>query len=219
MISKISITRLVAATLISAGILHAQKPASPKIVDDGAVSGSDLIQEKPEPTPAKSAVAEPVKPSVIKLDDTRYQIGEVILNRQSREIRFPAKASMIQGLVEYILVLEKGKVHESLLTTGISPTHLNLAFNLLGYLPSIELFSTIDETGHMSGIYPNVAAAVKTSARIAIEIEWNDHGSTHRAPINTWLQNKAEGKTMSMPARWRKKICSNCVNLQIVSWH
>ncbi len=197
MISKTSITRLVAATLISAGILHAEKPASPVIVDDVAVSGSDLIQKKPEPTPAKSAVAEPVKPSLIKLDDTRYQIGEVILNRQNREIRFPAKASMIQGLVEYILVLEKGKVHEALLTTGISPTHLNLAFNLLGYLPSIELFSTIDETGHMSGIYPNVAAAVKMSARIAIEIEWSDHGSTHRVPINTWLQIKGEGKTMA----------------------
>ena len=50
-----------------------------------------LAQESP---PANTPSTEPVKPSVTKLDEYRYQIGDVILDRKSREIRFPTKVNM-----------------------------------------------------------------------------------------------------------------------------
>ena len=154
----------------------------------------------PEP-PAKDAAAEPVKPSVTKLDETRYQISDVILDRKTREIRFPAKVNMAEGLIEYIIILQKGKTHEALLITSTAPTHLNLAFVLLRYAPSPELFSQINETGHPTGIYPEVPLPVKAAARIALEVEWSDNGTTRRVPINEWLRDKGKDVALA-PGPW-----------------
>ena len=156
---------------------------------------------KPEPAPLKDAVAEPVKPSVTKLDETRYKIGEVILDQKNREIRFPAKVNMAEGLIEYIFILQKGKIHEALLTTSIVPTDLSLAFTLLRYTPSPELFSEINETGHPIGIYPEVPILVRASARIAMEVEWNDNGTNRRLPINEWLQDNMKDVALT-PGPW-----------------
>ena len=54
----------------------------------------------PNSLPAPNPAAEPVKPSIKKLDETRYQIGEVVFDQKSREIRFPTKVNMTEGLLE-----------------------------------------------------------------------------------------------------------------------
>jgi hypothetical protein len=130
------------------------------------------------------------------MDDTRYQIGQVIFDKVTREIRFPGKVNMNEKLVEYVIVLQKGKIHESLIITDVSPTDINLAFTLLRYKPSIELFSLIEETGHPTGIYPHVPAAIKAAARIAISLEWNEKGTTHRIALHECLQADRRGKGM-----------------------
>ena len=161
----------------------------------------EITPVKPEVPPAKDAAAEPVKPSVTKLDETRYQIGGVVLDRKSREIRFPAKVNMAEGLIEYMIILQKGKAHEALLITPIVPTELNLAFVLLSYPPSPELFSQINETGHPTGIYPEVPAPVRAAARITMEVEWSENGTTRRVPINEWLRDKAKDAALA-PGPW-----------------
>ncbi len=161
----------------------------------------EITPVKPEPPPVEDAAAAPVKPSVTKLDETRYQIGGVVLDRKNREIRFPAKVNMAEGLIEYIIILQKGKAHEALLITPVAPTDLNLAFVLLRYAPSPEMFSQIDETGHPTGIYPEVPAPVKASARISMEAEWSENGTTRRVPINEWLRNNAKDTALA-PGPW-----------------
>lgn len=160
-----------------------------------------LAQESPPATPesppTNTPPAEPVKPSVTKLDEFRYQIGDVILDRKSREIRFPTKVNMSEGLVEYLIVLQQGKAHESLLISSITPTHLNLALVLLRYAPSCELFSLINETGHPTGVYQDVSAPVKAAARIAIDVEWNDNGTTRRIPVNEWVRSNSNDAVMA----------------------
>jgi hypothetical protein len=142
-----------------------------------------------------------MKPSVTKLDDARLQVGQVILNRLNREIRFPAKVNMRSGLIEYAITLEKGKIHEAFLVTKIAPTDLNLGFTLLRYTPSKELNAEIDDTGHPTGTYPEVSLAVKASARVAVEVEWTAAGTTHRVPLNEWLHSRTTEKTME-PGPW-----------------
>ena len=156
---------------------------------------------KPEPPPVTNAAAEAVKPSVTKLDETRYQIGGVILDRKNREIRFPAKVNMAEGLIEYMIILQKGKIHEALLITQAVPTDLNLAFVLLRYPPSPELFSQINETGHPTGIYPEVPNPVRAAARITMEVEWSENGTTRRVHINEWLRDKAKDAALA-PGPW-----------------
>ena len=157
------------------------------------VSSLALAQDKPAgaatPPPDPKPPTAPENPPVEKLDEFRYRIGQVTLDKKSREIRFPTKVNMDQGLLEYLIVLAKGKVHESLLVTEISPTHLNLAFTLLRYSPSPELFSLTDENGRVIEEHPKVSDTVKAGARIAIDLEWIDKGKTRRIAANEWIQH------------------------------
>jgi hypothetical protein len=157
-----------------------------------------LAEETPTPStsPEATETAKPPLPSVSQIDENTFKIGEVTFNQKTREIRFPCKVNMTEGLIEYLIVLQQGKAHESLFITEICPTHLNLAFKLLRYTPSPELFSLMED-GHMTGIYPPVSPAIKSHARIDIEVEWNDRGTTRRFPINEWIQNSNGNKTMT----------------------
>jgi hypothetical protein len=136
------------------------------------------------------ASAEPEKPVVERLDENRFRIGSVTFDQKTREIRFPASINMNDGLLEFIIVHENGKIHESLLKTDISPTHLNLAFTLLRYPPSPELYRRPDAGP------PAVSETTQTGARISIRVEWKDGEKTRDIPINEWVQHTVNGTTM-----------------------
>lgn len=167
-----------------------------------AIATVALAQESPSPAPAlepaAEKAAEPVKPSVKKLDGTRYQTGGVIFDQKTREIRFPAVVNMTEGLLEFLIVHKNGKVHEALLATEISPIHLNLAFTLLRYPPSRELYPLPNETGDVSDKFPDVPPEIKAAARVSIDAEWKDGDRIRRLPVNEWIQH--EVKSTSMPA-------------------
>ncbi len=160
------------------------------------VYASIVLAQEPPPDAVPSA--EPVQPSVKKLDETRYQIGGVSFDEKSREIRFPTKVNMTEGLLEYLIVHLNGKVHEALLITEISPTDLNLAFTLLRYPPSRELYPLPEEDGSASSKFPEVPADVKARSRVAVDVEWTVDGKLRRVPINEWIQHAV--KSTSMPA-------------------
>lgn len=163
-----------------------------------AAASLALAQDDRPAAPAPSPAADPAKPPVKQLDESRYQIGGVTLNQRTREIRFPTKVNMAEGLLEYLIVMTKGKTHESLLVSDVSPTHLNLAFTLLRYSASPELSFLLDAKGEMTDNHPVVSAAVKAAARIDIDVEWDDHGKTRRIPVNEWIQHAV--KTTAMAA-------------------
>ncbi|MEM1443046.1 MAG: YdjY domain-containing protein, partial [Verrucomicrobiota bacterium] len=72
--------------------------------------------------------------AVTQIGDYRYRIGEIEIDAKTREISFPVVVNMREGgPIEYILVHEHGKVHESILTTSISPLNLNVALKLLKF--------------------------------------------------------------------------------------
>lgn len=161
-------------------------------------TAQDQSPVEPKSLPAPDQPMEPVTPSVQKLDDTRYQVGAVTFDQKTREIRFPTKVNMTEGLLEFLIVHQNGKTHEALLATDISPTHLNLAFTLLRYPPSAELYPLPNATGGLSGNFPVVPDDVKAAARIAIDVEWLVDGKTRRMPINDCIQHAV--KTSAMPA-------------------
>lgn len=163
-----------------------------------SLTAQDRAPIEPISLPAPDQPVAPVKPSVEKIDATRYRIGKVTFDQKTREIRFPAMINMIDGLLEYLVVHENGKVHESLIVTDISATHLNLALTLLHYTPSRELFGLPTESGGITDQYPIVPENIKAGARIAIDAEWLDHGKSRRLPVNEWIQHTV--KTTAMPA-------------------
>ncbi len=78
--------------------------------------------------------APPAGPAVKKVGEHQYRIGDIAFDARSREIRFPAVVNMREGgPIEYVLVREMGKVHESIFVTSISPLELQIALKLLKY--------------------------------------------------------------------------------------
>lgn len=61
-----------------------------------------------------------------------FQIGEVRLDKAAKSISFQASLNMNDGLIEYLLVHNTGKTHESLLKTETQPFHIQIAMLLLG---------------------------------------------------------------------------------------
>jgi len=161
-------------------------------------AGQDRAPVEPKSLPAPDQPMAEVKPSVEKIDETHFRIGTITFDQKTREIRFPGKVNMIEGLLEFLLVHENGKSHESLLTTDISPTQLNLAFTLLRYPPSRELYALLNDHGGASNNFPEVPADVKAAARIIIELEWKEDGKLRRLPANDLIQHTV--KNTSMPA-------------------
>ena len=124
---------------------------SAKESDVGAKSNSSLetvsenqsLQARAVPTP-KSLVEEKVPELIIpeifldkvkRIQESIYRVGEVTVDAKLRVAAFPAKVNQIIGLIEYALVTEQGKTHESFLSTKIKPGDLHVALLLLGASP------------------------------------------------------------------------------------
>lgn len=137
-----------------------------------------------------------VQPSVEKIDGTRFKIGSITFDSKTREIRFPAQINMTQDLLEFLIVHQNGKVHESLLKTDISATDLNVAFKLLRYQASPELYAEPTSDADPTAKFPDVGEEVKKASRITIEVEWENEGATRRVPINEWVQHSSTGSAM-----------------------
>lgn len=137
------------------------------------------------------------KPTVEKIEGNRYRIGKIEFDSDKREIRIPAKVNMAAGLIEFLIVHEKGKIHESLFTTDSSPSEINLAFTLLRYKPSPELYALPNETGGLSGNFPVVPKDIRIAARMCIDVEWTHEGKTERIAANEWVQHASTSAAMS----------------------
>lgn len=161
-------------------------------------AGEERAPVEPRSLPAPDQAVEPVKPNVEKLDANRFRIGKVTFNRSTREVRFPARVNMTEGLLEFLVVHENGKVHESLFITDTSPTDINLALTLLRYTPSRELYPLPNETGGVTDKYPEVPAEVRDAARVVMFVEREESGTTRRVPANEWIQHAV--KSTHMPS-------------------
>lgn len=142
------------------------------------------------------------KPAVEQIDQHTFRIGKITFRRDAREIRIPAAVNMSEGLLEFALVHEQGKTHESLFKTSASPTDLQLALMLLRFPPSPELTPLPPAENSPEAVrFPHVAQDVKQSARLEIRVEWQDGGTTKDFPISDLIQHIAKSTVMP-PTPW-----------------
>ena len=133
----------------------------------------------------------PAEAAVEKLPDGRLKLLDLTFDPTTREIRFPAAVNMTEGLLEFLIVHERGKIHESLLSTRISPTHLNVVLKLLRYEPSQRLYS----------IENPQPADDEEASRLNFEVEWIENGETRRANLREWVSH-AVTETAMPTAPW-----------------
>jgi hypothetical protein len=78
---------------------------------------------------------QPKKSPIQKTGDVTYELGGVRFNSATREVRLPCSVNMTEGAIEYALVAETGKTHESLLKTRVNPFDVQVALLLCHYEP------------------------------------------------------------------------------------
>ncbi|MGJ8635187.1 MAG: YdjY domain-containing protein [Luteolibacter sp.] len=141
------------------------------------------------------------KPPVEKTGETTYRIGQITFDSKTREIRLPTIVNQREGLLEFLLVHQNGKIHESLLRTTASPTHLNLALTLLRYKPSRELYRVMEEHGVVSEKFFQEDPENKKAARLSLEIEYRKNKKALRSPASDWIRNDTIAQAMP-PTHW-----------------
>lgn len=144
----------------------------------------------------EKALEVPANPKIEQIDQNRYRIGDVTLDKKTREIRFPAIVNMKEGILEFLVVHEHGAVHESLFRTHVSPTHINVALTLLHYKASKEFYRIPKEDGIPSDKYYEVSEETKLAARLAIYVEIEKDGVSKRLPVSDWVRHETTAKVM-----------------------
>lgn len=131
----------------------------------GEVSPSGKFTPSPPEADAKDAgsPAGEKEPERKTLGEHLVGIGDVTVDTSRRCVSLTAKANQREGVVEYVLVQEKGKVHESLLTTKASPRDLHAALLLIGLKPGPE-------------------------TALDIRVEWQGNGPRQNLPLEELVQ-------------------------------
>lgn len=108
-----------------------------------------------------------------ELGEGRLQIGEVVLNSEERTLTFPARINMKEGMVEYLIVTTKGKVHESLLSTEVEPIHIHTGMLLLGVKAEAtnEAAVFFDGKREIPGAKVKITVSLPNAAGKSTEIE------------------------------------------------
>lgn len=130
-----------------------------------AASSQASAREAAEEELRKSLKIEESAPGVLR-------IGMVELHKNSRTVRLPATVNLREGVIEYALVTEKGKAHESLLTTAASPKDLHLALLLLGVKPAHGVES------------PDKSVSLPATASAKITVEWKLDGTAQTRDLS-----------------------------------
>jgi hypothetical protein len=154
------------ASMLVAGAAEepSRLPSGPVDPARGSVDGSGKFTPRVEEGAAGIPVSEWQKHArglVEAVGEGRYRIGRIEIDPAKRSLRMPAKVNAREGPLEYALVTDKGKVHESLLSCAVDPLHFHLAALLAGLAPK-------------AGAAP---------VEVRVEVEWETNGPLRRVPL------------------------------------
>ena len=136
-------------------------------------------------------------PSAASLPDESgesFTVGKITVDKRARTVRFPATVNMAEGVLEYLLVTDKGKTHESLLATAVSPYQMNIAMLLLGARPTPEITDLPPEQ--------LTAGTLKSAPELAgdnvdVFVSWKDGDEQRKLRAEEWIDNLAAKAPMT----------------------
>ena len=151
-----------------------------------------IVPTPPSPAPSTNA---PVK----QVGDGLYEVGRVRLDKKQRTITFPAVINMRDGVIEYLIVTESGKTHESLLRTATDPLHLQVAMLLLGAkgAQAKPLTEPPPEGPIKHDDLAKEGDAALHGESVTIEVLWKTGGKDRSAPIEEFVLNLATKNPMT----------------------
>jgi hypothetical protein len=94
------------------------------------------------------------------------------IDKERRTVTFPAAINMRSGMLEYLIVSETGKTHESLLSTKIAPYDIQVAMLLLGIAPAGK--ADAEPPGQLNKEYLKTAPELK-GEKVSLFLAWAGH--------------------------------------------
>lgn len=128
-------------------------------------------------------------PPLARIAPGVFEIGGVRILKKEDRVIFPATVNMEKGLLEYLIVGDVGKVHESLLRTKVEPYSLQIALLLLGLEGSTNPLSAQGEARTPEGDPVTIWVEVKTG------------GMPKKMRIEQWVQIQSKGESLE-PMEW-----------------
>lgn len=137
-------------------------------------------------------------PLIQKVADGVFVMGNVHIDANTREVSFPAKVNMQEGTIEYLIVTEIGKTHESLLVADIEPYHLQAAMLMLG-IKGAQLPDPSDAPA--SALDPQTIAKMPpiTGDPLRISFTWGAAEKQQTSAADKWILTESGKKIPQDP--------------------
>ena len=138
----------------------------------------------------KTAPARSSTPALKQIGPARFTLNGVTLDNNLKTVSFPARVNMNSNLVEYVVVQDEGKTHESLLATAIAPRDIHMAMLFIGA-----------KGGPQGNPWANGDAPSPRGDEAQIRLEWTSDGKKHTARPEDLILNDTTRKHMN-PSAW-----------------
>lgn len=159
--------------------LNAQQPAEKPAADPSS----------PSPAVDGARQLEEARHKLRKLSSAEYDLAGIHINASTREIRFPAQVCLKKAPIEYMLTTDTGKTHETVLTTTIQPTALQVALLLASYEAATEgLLKEVPEE-EKPKIWKEEPPKTPGANRLKIDVEWKTGDQVKKAPLKLMVQS------------------------------
>ncbi len=118
----------------------------------------------------------------------------ITIDKVKRTVTFPAEINMTEGMLEYLIVAETGKTHESLLSTKIQPYDIQVAMLLLGIKPAGKADS--EPPAQINKAYLSTAPQL-TGDKVGVFVSWKDAAGPHRMRAEDMIWNLQQNAAMT----------------------
>jgi hypothetical protein len=135
------------------------------------------------PPPSTTA---PTNAPIREISPGLFQVGKVTIDKNKRTASFPAVLNINDAAaIEYLVVTDGGKIHESAFRTTAEPYHINLALLLLG------------ATGAGTNTFPRTNSQPIPGDKIQLEVSWVNLEKTVRLPAERLIENRVTKTPMA----------------------
>lgn len=131
----------------------------------------------------------PLSQFVKEVGPDKIEFKGILMEKKKHRISFPATINQREGLIEYALVGDSGKTHESLFATKMLPHDIHLALLLIGLKE--DSIKNPNETPPPSSIdskYLKETPKLK-GAPVLLSVTWTKDGKSKEVPMEEWIFN------------------------------
>jgi hypothetical protein len=124
-----------------------------------------------------------------KISATEYDLDGIRINASTSEVRIPAQTRLKKAPIEYLLTTDTGKTHETVFTTSLPATAIQVALLLANYQPATEGLLTHVPEAERPKIWKEEPPKGKDGNRMKIMVAWMVGKETKIAPLSQMMQN------------------------------